>query len=592
MLWAAVVTLAASSTPLTHSGHRRDAVPSVDLGYEIHTATTNSTGQYHIFRNIPYAVQPVGDLRFSKPVLPIGSNSSVNNGSVNVMCMQATPAWLLADEAIPYNISLAEITEVLDNLAGQTEACLALDVYVPKGIFNNRTATKAPVVVWIHGGGFTSGSKIAESNPAGLIARSTLNNNEGLVYVAINYRLGLFGWLGGSDVTPNLGLYDQAVALQWVQKYIGLFGGDPKRVTVMGESAGAASILHQVTAYGGATQLNFTQAIMQSPAFNAAHNLTISYELTMTEATRQTGNTISTMAELAALDSATLKSINEAVVYNASDTGFVYGPSPDGTYVPVLPQILLAEGKFNHDVQVMVGHNSAEVLGIIHTNITTQDDTVHFLETFIPYASNATIDYILDVLYPAANYSSELVRAAQIGTDSSMGCLTRYLGLAFNNSTYNYLFAIPPGYHAEDVPYTFFNGNTSTLDDGVAVSETIAYALQDYLMGFAMTGDPNKSPTTAAVQFPTYGSDAQVMAFTSAGLVTKTDDMDKPQCAWWQQAMIQGLFNSTTNATSTSKPAMSSKIPSSSTSRKSWESGLLVGCATLWAAWSNTAWLF
>ncbi|PMD32509.1 alpha/beta-hydrolase [Hyaloscypha variabilis F] len=591
MVWIAVATLVASSKVLAHTVHQRDAVPTVDLGYEIHTATTNSTGQYHIFGNIPYAVQPVGDLRFSKPVLPVGNSSNVNNGSVDVMCMQASPAWLLANLAESYNISLAQFTEIFDNLLGQTEACLALDVYVPEGIFNNRIATKAPVVVWIHGGGFTSGSKVADSNPAGLIARSTLNNSEGFVYVAINYRLGLYGWLGGDDLTPNLGLYDQAVALEWVQKYIELFGGDAARVTVMGESAGAASIFHQVTAYGGAQQASFRQAIMQSPAFTVAENMTTSYELTMVEATRQTGRTVSTVADLAKLDSDTLKSINEAVVYNATDSGFVYGPSPDGTYVPALPQVLLAEGKFNHDVQVMVGHNSAELLGTTHVNITTQSDVSYYVQRLVPNISSATLNYILDVLYPATDYSSELVRAAQIGTDSTIGCSTRDLGLAFNNSTYNYLFAIPPGYHAEDIPYTFFNGNTSTLDDGVAVNEAIAYALQDYLIGFAMTGDPNKSPAGATVQFPTYGSEAQVIAFTSAALVTRTDDMDKPQCEWWQQAMVQGLFNLTTTATTTSKPAMPSHSYSSSGSRLPWEGSLLVGCAILWIVWFNTAWI-
>ena len=101
-----------------------------------------TTGQYHIFSNIPYAVQPVGDLRFSKPGLPVGNSSAVNNGSVNIICMQASPAWLLASEAKGYNISLSEITEILDNLPGQTEACLVLDVYVPEGIFNNRTTAK------------------------------------------------------------------------------------------------------------------------------------------------------------------------------------------------------------------------------------------------------------------------------------------------------------------------------------------------------------------------------------------------------------------------------------------------------------------
>jgi carboxylesterase type B len=370
-----------------------------------------------------------------------------------------------------------------------------------------------------------------------------LNGDEGLIYVSINYRLGMFGWLWGSDgVTPNLGLHDQAVALQWVQKYIGLFGGDPNRVTVMGESAGAASILHHITAYGGASTANFSQAIMQSPSFQFNRNVTTSFELVMAEATRETNSTVSTMAELARLDSDTLKAINQAVVYQANMPDFLFGPAPDGTYVPAVPQVLLAEGKFNHDVKVMAGHNSAESVPSIPTNISTESDIENFFETIVPAVSSDIEEYILDVLYPAANYSNEFLRAAQIVTDSGFACSTRYLGVAFKNATYNYLFAIPPGYHAEDIPYTFFNGDTSTLDDGVAVNEAIAHALQDYLVGFAMTGDPNKSPAGAGVDFPQYGCDAQVMAFTSAGLATRQDDMDNVRCTWWQEALVEGLL--------------------------------------------------
>jgi carboxylesterase type B len=104
-------------------------------------------------------------------------------------------------------------------------------------------------IVWIYGGGFTAGDKtnINTGNPAGLIHRS----NDSIVYVALNYRLGAFGWLSGptlqTDGTANAGLLDQRFALQWIQKHIASFGGDPDQVTVMGESAGGASIMHQIT---------------------------------------------------------------------------------------------------------------------------------------------------------------------------------------------------------------------------------------------------------------------------------------------------------------------------------------------------------
>ena len=100
-------------------------------------------------------------------------------------------------------------------------------------------------------GGFALSSKTDGVSPSGLLRRAQENSDDGLVFVAINYRIGVFGFLGGpslqKDGTANVGLYDQRFALEWVQKNIHLFGGDPDRVTVMGNSAGGGSIVHQIT---------------------------------------------------------------------------------------------------------------------------------------------------------------------------------------------------------------------------------------------------------------------------------------------------------------------------------------------------------
>jgi carboxylesterase type B len=94
-----------------------------------------------------------------------------------------------------------------------------------------------------------------------------------VVYVQPNYRLGAFGWLGGPSFTlsantvPNAGLYDQLFALEWVQKYICLFGGNKNEVTVMGVSAGAGSIMHLISQFGGRGNPKFKRAIPLSPGF-------------------------------------------------------------------------------------------------------------------------------------------------------------------------------------------------------------------------------------------------------------------------------------------------------------------------------------
>ncbi|KAJ4423137.1 hypothetical protein N0V82_002266 [Gnomoniopsis sp. IMI 355080] len=530
----------ALASPLGALQSRQDSVPSVDLGYEVHTGTENSTGNYYIFSNVPYADQPVGDKRFQKVGLPSGSSSTVNNGSTDQICYQAYPQWIIEEEAEAYGLSDEEMEEILYSAAGQTEACLLLNVYVPTGVFASNSS-EAPVLIWIHGGGFTYGSKDGQ-DPAGIIARSTLNDSDGIIVVNINYRLGMFGWLGGGGATPNLGLYDQLVAFEWVQQYISLFGGNPEKITVMGESAGAASILHHITSYGGNTTLPFQQGIIQSPAFQANLNLTEGYEKTLAEASNITGASITSIAELSALDAATLQLINFDAVLSSGEGFFTYGPAPDGTYVPALPQVLLYEGRFNSDVNVIAAHNSLEAAPFVNSSISTEADVIQALEMNYPEASNATITYILDVLYPASDYSSEFLRAVQIASDSMFSCSTRFLAVALGNQTYNYLFAVPPGYHAEDVSYTFFDGDTTTLDDGLAVIADLAYALQDYIVGFTLSGNPNDSPAGPALNFPIYGSNATVLEFAYTGLLTTHDDMDNDRCPWWQQAYVQGLI--------------------------------------------------
>ncbi len=149
-----------------------------------------------------------------------------------------------------------------------------MDVVVPKAIFDSRDGGEgAPVLVWIHGGGYVAGDKGAAGSPAGLIARSQDESTHGIVYVQIQYRLGAFGFLAGSILeasggVSNAGLLDQRLALEWIQRNIKFFGGDPKRVTVLGESAGGGSIMHHITANGGRGEpVPFRQAIMQSPGF-------------------------------------------------------------------------------------------------------------------------------------------------------------------------------------------------------------------------------------------------------------------------------------------------------------------------------------
>ncbi|KAI5920537.1 Alpha/Beta hydrolase protein [Camillea tinctor] len=572
--WAGLFSAVTATALPQHNCHRRgvdsgnknqtDKV-TIDLGYEIHRGILNATGNFYKFSNVPYAEQPVGDLRFKKPVaITRPANTVINEGSEgDIKCIQAYPEWIIKLYAGGSAANLSAMTDMLTNASGQTESCLVLDVRVPVDVLNARSTAQAPVLVWIHGGGFTYGSKISDGDPAGIIARSQTDGGAGIIFVSINYRLGLFGWLGGGndDVTPNLGLYDQRLALEWVQQHISQFGGSPDRVTVMGESAGAASIVHHVTAYGGSgPAAPFQAAIPQSPAFQFNMNTTAGYALTLAAASSHTGTGIRSMGDLSQLDTDDLKAINQAVVYGARTGTFNFGPAPDRTYVPKLPQVLLQEGRFDHNIKLLISHTANESVPFTPANILMATDVRARAADSFPEASAATLDTLLADVYPDGSaghpWTTEFARAAQIGTDTSFSCTTRFLATAFQNRTHNYIFAYPPAYHASDVPYVFYSppslssssSSSSSSDDdvgGSAVNARLAQALQDYIVAFARSGDPNvQNPGKpgSAAEFPPYGASAEVLRLTDSGFEAGVDDMANARCEWIQRALAEGLL--------------------------------------------------
>ena len=128
-----------------------------------------------------------------------------------------------------------------------------------------------------------------------------------------------------------------------MQKYAPLFGGDPQRVTVMGESAGGASIIHQITAYGGARgPVPFQRAVVQSPGYALSVDTSRGLNLALDVASRLTGAPVTTAQQLGRLDAATLVQVNRAVVNQSAPGSWTYGPVPDGDYVPDLPSFLVS----------------------------------------------------------------------------------------------------------------------------------------------------------------------------------------------------------------------------------------------------------
>ena len=188
------------------------------------------------FLGIPYAEPPVGKLRF-KPPVPVSPWTNVYEAfSDGATCMQQASPFeeeALTDEG--RDEDHAGFADLFENIS---EDCLTLNIFTNSmGSFNKPPQA---VMVWIHGGGFTLGSKD--------IYRMDNLVQEDVVLVAMNYRLGALGFLSfGNDlVSGNMGLRDQHLAIQWVRANIHLFGGDPDKITIFGESAGGGAVHSQV----------------------------------------------------------------------------------------------------------------------------------------------------------------------------------------------------------------------------------------------------------------------------------------------------------------------------------------------------------
>ncbi|KAI9437418.1 carotenoid ester lipase precursor [Lactarius psammicola] len=219
-------------------------------------------GKTHQFLGIPFAYPPTGDRRLRQPEpLPPYEDYNYLVQRYGNSCPQQGFTLPEAFNKVP---KLADsLNRIYSDLMHDAEDCLTVNVVKPAGA---APGSKYPVLVWIYGGGFEIGGPSTYNG--GKVVERSLELNQPVIYVSINYRLSALGFLPGKEVQDakigNLGLQDQRVALRWVQKYISKFGGDPSKVTIWGESAGAISVAMQMITNGGNNEGLFRGAVMQS----------------------------------------------------------------------------------------------------------------------------------------------------------------------------------------------------------------------------------------------------------------------------------------------------------------------------------------
>ncbi len=269
------------------------------------------------YKNIPYAAPPVGDLRWRAP--------------------QSGPHWTAPRDATafgpacPQHITEGSLT-ARANLP-QNEDCLSLNLWTPGG-------RHLPVMVWIHGGGFTQGSASLPRYDGAALAR------HGVIVVSFNYRLGRLGFFPHPSLNDaNFGLLDQIAALQWVQRNAEAFGGDPGNVTIFGESAGGESVGLLMTS--PLAKVLFAKAISESGGL---------FEPVTKIADARKG-ALDFATKLKAVSVADLRAASVAQVLAADDDDD--GPVLDGKVLLEDPRDAFAAGRMAH-IPFLAGTNSAE----------------------------------------------------------------------------------------------------------------------------------------------------------------------------------------------------------------------------------------
>lgn len=360
------------------------------------------------FLGVPFAEPPVGNLRFNNPVPP-SSFSGVKNATwYGNACPQMS--LLAPGVPLPNNPGLAGVTTYLSELEPQgivaaSEDCLYANVVRPAGV---SAGANLPVVVWIYGGAFMAGDASAY-NGTSIIARS-MSLKTPIVYVSFNYRLNVFGFLGGREVQEanlgNLGLYDQRLALEWVQKYISTFGGDPGKVIIWGQSAGSISAMLQMVAYDGDLNGLFQGAIMESGSAAPIHEITSEQQQENYDFLVAQTNCGGASDTLGCLREAPYEAIANATAQMTALLSYqslnsTWGPLVDGVFLKQTVRQSLRAGKYAR-VPVILGDVDDEgtLFSLYSLNVTTNDQFLQYIRTVFLVGLSDTEINLVGELYP------------------------------------------------------------------------------------------------------------------------------------------------------------------------------------------------
>jgi para-nitrobenzyl esterase len=443
-----------------------------------------------VFKGIPFAAPPVGDLRWRAPKPVIAWQGVKKADKFSAACVQEPSG---PNGFGPWTAEFVTHNKV-------SEDCLYLNVWTPA-----KSATeRLPVFVWIYGGGFVQGSAdVAIYDGQGLASK-------GLVVVTFNYRLGILGFLAhpeltaesGHNASGDYGLLDQIAALKWVHENIQNFGGDPERVTIAGQSAGSMSV-HYLTASPLAKGL-FQRAIAESGGSRiegpTGVGVIVAKNLQQAEADGLKFAAAKNANSLAALRAMTWQKLLEPAPGAAKDPAAMlrFSPIIDGYVAHESSFDAMIHGKLN-DVPTLTGANTGEITGSLIGPLPAITVEQFHKQAMQGYAGVA--DQFLK-LYPGE--TNEQAQAARSASTRDASLVSLYLWASERaktekTKTFIYLWDHTlPGpnaarygaFHTSEVPYvmnTLYTSDRPFTD----ADRKIAEVMSSYWVNFAAHGDPN-----------------------------------------------------------------------------------------------------
>jgi len=429
------------------------------------------TPTLRMFLGVPYAAPPVGDLRWTPP--------------------QPHAPWDTPLDATQFRSHCAQVASVF-GAASVSEDCLFLNIFTPSDQATEGNA-RSPVMVWIHGGALTFGES-DDYIPTKLVQQGHV------IVVTINYRLGAFGFLAhpalsaesADHISGNYGLMDQQFALKWVQRNIAAFGGDPRNVTIFGQSGGGLSVFSNLASPLAAGL--FHRAIVQSGA----------YELGLPTLADEESHGVAFAASVGCKDQSAQCLRSKSVKKILANWGLDSNPNVDGKLLRQSLDTAVATGQFNH-VPVMQGTNHDEWRFFVALD--------ELSGAPIPAAAypSAIVDLVgpdaaplVLAEYPLDNFASPSLALGAVGTDLIFACPARgadqvlstqvpTFAYEFNDGNAPELFLPPVSFpygatHASELLYLFKLTRPGELD---AQQQILSDNMVRYWVQFARSGNPN-----------------------------------------------------------------------------------------------------